>query len=822
MEDPIVQPEMEVVNTPTDAKDVEDGDSSSDDLKDLKKDKPTDVHEDAADAEDDFIDAPMREFSYSGFIFKKQALAFNPVTSFIGFAILWSLSIWCMVDPEGAKEKLLEYRLQVALDYSWLVVVSKPISFFFLLFITYKYGHVKFGRKDEEPEYSGITYFSMLFAAGVAVGIFYFGVSEPLWHQSSHWYANSGYRSQDEIDQFAMNQTIYHWGLHAWAVYLTVAVSISLASFRFKLPLTFRSGFYPILGEYTWGWIGDVIDGFSIVVTVAGVCTSLGLGAIQISTGLQRIGWVDDDLTADEKVDVQTATIWIITLIATISVMTGLDVGIKYLSIFAFSLGMILTFVIFIMDKSSYILNLMVQTFGYYFQTSIWQLPFHTDTFGQLRAGEGRAVDGGAAADWWFDAWTIFYWNWWTSWACFVGLFVARISRGRTIFEVVFYSLMVPLMYCILWFSVWGGIGIRQARQAMELESLGKEHFNDTLHFLQSGVCYDVPQQDVFAEVDGKETLIFTNHLLGVTPVCKFDSGNQDGAAFNVLYSFSYPDDYDTGFGPFLTICFLFSVAVYFATSSDSGSLVVDFLASNGRIHHHWVQRMFWALTEGAVATALLNAGGADGLAALQAASIICGLPFTVFLLYLLQGIYEMCEQALDEDQELFEFKGKAFKMPVYGGIFNIFEYLFSFGSVHEARVAVGIDAPTKTHVHEFLQGLFLPMISVYQIQCSMYPKPAQGLFNMFFTAIYTSFHIIWIVLFAMTGSTPGLRAWGWTAYFINGVLVTGMKMHYRNTRNLHGNMIGDFLSSLIFWPQVFAQLKIELQDDNTEVEHEA
>jgi choline-glycine betaine transporter len=193
------------------------------------------------------------------------------------------------------------------------------------------------------------------------------------------------------------------------AVYLTVAVSISLASFRFKLPLTFRSGFYPILGEYTWGWIGDVIDGFSIVVTVAGVCTSLGLGAIQISTGLQRIGWVDDDLTADEKVDVQTATIWIITLIATISVMTGLDVGIKYLSIFAFSLGMILTFVIFIMDKSSYILNLMVQTFGYYFQTSIWQLPFHTDTFGQLRAGEGRAVDGGAAADWWFDAWTIFY-----------------------------------------------------------------------------------------------------------------------------------------------------------------------------------------------------------------------------------------------------------------------------------------------------------------------------------------------------------------------------------------------------------------------------
>jgi choline-glycine betaine transporter len=195
--------------------------------------------------------------------------------------------------------------------------------------------------------------------------------------------------------------------LFTGAVYLTVAVSISLASFRFKLPMTFRSGFYPILGEYTWGWMGDLIDGFSIVVTVAGVCTSLGLGAIQISTGLQRIGWVDAVLT--DLFDIQTATIWIITLIATISVMTGVDVGIKYLSILAFSSGMTLTFVVFMMDDSSYILNLMVQTFGYYFQTSIWQLQFHTDAFGQLREGEGRAVDGAAAATWWFDAWTIFY-----------------------------------------------------------------------------------------------------------------------------------------------------------------------------------------------------------------------------------------------------------------------------------------------------------------------------------------------------------------------------------------------------------------------------
>ena len=212
--------------------------------------------------------------------------------------------------------------------------MSKPISFFFLLILAFKFGHVKLGNKDEKPEYGGVTYFAMLFSAGVAVGIFYYGVSEPLWHQTSNWFADAGYHSQDEIDQFAMNQTIFHWGFHAWAVYLTVAVSTALAAYRFKLPLTFRSAFYPILGEYTWGWLGDIIDGFSIVVTVSGICTSLGLGAIQVSTGLQRIGWVNSELTVDQRVNVQTAILWVITAIATTSVVSGLDIGIKYLSLF--------------------------------------------------------------------------------------------------------------------------------------------------------------------------------------------------------------------------------------------------------------------------------------------------------------------------------------------------------------------------------------------------------------------------------------------------------------------------------------------------------
>jgi choline-glycine betaine transporter len=207
----------------------------------------------------------------------------------------------------------------------------------------------------------------------VAVGLFVYGVAEPLWHQNSHFYANAGYHSQDEIDMFALNMTITDWAIGAWAPYLVVAVGMGLAGFRFNLPMTFRSCFYPILGSYTWGWIGDVIDGFAIVVTVAGVCTSLGLGAIQMVAGFKSLGWVDEDASEDTLQNVQILTIWGVTVIATISVMSGLHAGVKFLSQLALALGMVLTMLVFIMDDSKFLLNLIVQEVGYYFQWSIFR-----------------------------------------------------------------------------------------------------------------------------------------------------------------------------------------------------------------------------------------------------------------------------------------------------------------------------------------------------------------------------------------------------------------------------------------------------------------
>lgn len=374
------------------------------------------------------------------------------------------------------------------------------------------------------------------------------------------------------------------------------------------------------------------------------------------------------------------------------------------------------------------------------------------------------------------------------------------------------------MMYCLFWFGIWGGAGLRQSRQATELQALGQEYYNDTSYFLhgeEGSVCYDVPQEDLFYN----GTLIFTNYLKGVTPVCNMES--TDMASFNLLYSFSYPDSYGGGgFGSTLTVLYLIAVAIYFCTSSDSGSLVVDFLASNGKHEHHWLQRMFWAFTEGAVATALLNAGGRNGLAAVQAASIIAGLPFTLFLAYCMQSMYEFCDQAQHDDQEFFEFgHRKEFKVPVYGGIFNALEYAFSGGSVHPERVEIGIDRPLRVHVVECVKGLLVPYVPLWEITNKIYPAANQKITNVLTCGLYAAMYYAWIALFISVVEIESMRAWGWTAFFINGVLLCSIKFDYRARKGIHGNVIGDFFSSFFIFPQVLAQLVIEVRQDGFSME---
>merc|ERR1719261_594077 len=398
-------------------------------------------------------------------------------------------------------------------------------------------------------------------------------------------------------------------------------------------------------------------------------------------------------------------------------------------------------------------------------------------------------------------------------------MFVARISKNRTIREVIVSVFIAPTVYALIWFSFMGGIGLRQQRQALELKKLGNNTFNNPGYFLQEGsdFCYDVPQEDVVVN----DTTVFTNRLPGITPVCVLDSGYSESAWFNVMYSFSYPDSNNFGgFGPFLCVFSLITLAIYFVTSSDSGSLVVDIIASNGRTEHHWIQRVFWAVTEGAVATALLVAGQSDALRALQSASIVLGLPFNLFLFIMCKSIVQMCKtlesnQDLDKPHPDVLLPEKAWTMSIFGGIFNIFEYVFSLGFVHESRKEMGMDFPTLEETIEFFKALFLPFVLLYKIYSSVVidPKHKNKCSNLLATATYATCFLGWIALFSCGLINHGFVALAWSLFFINGGILASLRMSFRGRLGIGGGVVGDFVSSSFFYPQALAQMTIELNN---------
>jgi Cys-rich protein (TIGR01571 family) len=329
-----------------------------------------------------------------------------------------------------------------------------------------------------------------------------------------------------------------------------------------------------------------------------------------------------------------------------------------------------------------------------------------------------------------------------------------------------------------------------------------------------STYCYDVPQEDL--EVDG--SIVFENTLLGVTPVCEFNSAESDFAWFNVLKSFSYPVDYETGFGPFLCWVSIFSLAIYFITSSDSGSLIVDHLASNGFEKTHWIQRVFWAFTEGAVATALLVAGGSKALRALQAASILSGLPFTLFLIFMCLSIHRMCHLAEKnekngEQKSLRDeyYEQRRFKFPVFGGVFNVFEHIFSLGRVHPIRAEVH-PFPSVKQISDFFVALVVPFVPLYRVYSSFYSKSENKMGNIMATTLYAASFIMWVVMFAlMGGSSRGLRGFAWLMMFFNGCILSSLRANFRARYNIAGNLFADYTYATLFWPQVLNQMIEEL-----------
>ncbi|MPZ60385.1 MAG: BCCT family transporter [Propionibacteriales bacterium] len=483
--------------------------------------------------------------------------------------IVLAFVIFAMVAPDTAYNWLLEVQNQVVSKLGWYYVLIVSGFIVFALWVGLgHFGDIKLGPDDEEPEYSVGAWFSMLFAAGMGIGLVFFGVAEPLFH----FVSNSGAETAGVLGgdpgsraQGSLVMSFLHWGLHPWAIYVVVGLAVAYSVHRKGRPVSIRWALEPLLGDRVKGWIGDVIDIAAIVGTLFGVATSLGLGVSQIAAGLSFLDLLSDPGTASKVV-----LIGLITTIAVISVVTGIDKGIKWLSQFNMGLaGALLVFVAFA-GPILFIFRDVVQSLGLYLQNII-QLSFNTSAM---------SGDAGVA---WQGGWTIFYWGWWISWAPFVGVFIARISRGRTVRQFVAGVMLVPTSVTFLWFLVFGGSALSEQ--------------------LQRG---------------GEQA--FAGGLIGEDGVV-----SQEASLFGLLDGLPI--------GTLLAAAAVILIAVFFITSSDSGSFVVDMLASGGDENPPVWSRVFWAVLEGAVAAALLIAGGDNALLALRYGAIIIALPFSIVML---------------------------------------------------------------------------------------------------------------------------------------------------------------------------------------------
>eukprot|EP00116_Pleurobrachia_bachei_P003413 sb/3463675/ len=411
-------------------------------------------------------------------------LRFNPVVSGVSILLVFAFVSWSILDAKGINTgdvervcQMLDKRVaklkNIAFEhYVWCSVGNFPliseVSAQTVEPLRFASDFRNPRRDTDEPEYNDVTWFTTLFSCGIGVGLFFYGVAEPILHYTgSNRYSADRFAPDNKLAQDAMNVTFYHWGVHAWIVYVVVGMLLGFVAFRKGMPMTMKSCFYPLIGNKIYSWPGDLIDILSVITTLFGVCTSLGLGVIQITAGLNFINEGVGNTTKN-----QIIAIWCITIFATISVVSGLGKGIRRISEICFTVGMFVMLVVFLLGDPWYTLNLFTQSVGYYFQWVI-QLGTHSDAFemgvpshggtDRLRAFEDTTSDGPAQ---WMDWWTIFYWGWWISWSPFVGTFIAKISRGRSIRQFVNGALTAPVLYSFLWMTIFGGTGLQKERSA--------------------------------------------------------------------------------------------------------------------------------------------------------------------------------------------------------------------------------------------------------------------------------------------------------------------------------------------------------------------
>jgi BCCT family betaine/carnitine transporter len=480
-----------------------------------------------------------------------------------GLTILFSSLV--LIFPEASTELLSDTRNFVLNWFDTLFTVSMS-SFILVIFflIISPFGKIRLGGDGSIPEFGFISWTCMLFAAGVGIGMTFYGAAEPLSYYTGVFGTPLGVSpGTEEAYRLAFSATIFHWGLSGWSVYAIIGLALAFFSYNWKLPLTIRSIFYPLLGNKIWGWQGDLIDIIAVLATLFGLATSLGLGAQQASAGLLYIFELPNNILS------QSLIIIFITSVAIFSLYRGLDRGVRVLSNINIGLALILLTFVVIAGPTVKILLSYGDNLVNYFQDIV-------------RLSNWNRPDDEA----WYHDWTIFYWAWWISWSPFVGMFIARISKGRTIREFLSVVMFIPLMFNLIWFTSFGETAIDQHQR-------GLGNLNEPV---------------------GEISLIL----------------------FYMLDNLLFPI--------FTSLFALFMLVLFFVTSSDSGSLVIDTITSGGKSDPPRIQRVIWAVIQGLLAIVLLVGGGSYALSAIQSGAISMAAPFIFILIAatisLLRGIY--------------------------------------------------------------------------------------------------------------------------------------------------------------------------------------